>query len=262
VEVSLKLFPFNLGTNRTKPQFNPITCLFNLLMIVTSMLIFSANSNGVLAALQPQPVAADTEPPTVTITSPITNQSFFAGAMTLALFRSSDNVGVVSQNVLISTDGINFIAIFRGLDGRITSLDFMLPNITSLNVVLRVEALDAAGNTGFALVNNLSLLADMQPPTVTIIAPQANMKLKGNTMFTIIFRSADNVSIASHEIRIALDGADFTPFISGIEGEAQSHVVQVPNIKAKAALIRVIAIDTAGNIGMADSGAFKIKRVK
>jgi hypothetical protein len=261
----LKISSFNLSTYWSRLQFNPITYLFNFLVIVMAMLAFSANSNGVLAARtthQPQPVAVDTEPPTVTITSPITGQSFFAGATNLILFRSTDNVGVVSQNIFFSTDGINFITIIKKLDGNITSFNVMFPMNTTSTAVLRVEAVDAAGNTGFALVNNLLLMADLQPPTVNVLSPEANIKLIGKKIFTISFRSADNVAIASHEIHIALDGKNFTPFITGIESDAQFYEAQVPNIKAKAAIIRVIAIDTAGNIGMADSAAFRIKRVK
>ncbi len=221
------------------------------------------NSSGVLAKTihQPQSVS-DTEPPIVVISSPSSGQSFNAGAMTTIIFHATDNIAVVSQNILFSIDGVNFTSIFNGLDKSTTSIDITLPMITTVNGVLRVEAIDAAGNIGFALVKNLLLLPDTQPPIVTIIAPQMDTKLKGNTTFTIIFSSSDNVGIASHEILIAIDGKNFTPFIRGIDGEERSAMVQVPNVKAKAALIRVITTDTAGNTGMADSGAFRIKAVK
>lgn len=257
----MKVYLFSLNTYWLRLRFNPIAYLFNFFLIVLIVLIFSFN-NTLAATHQPQPVSDDTESPTVIITSPTTGQSFFAGAIARIKFRSTDNVGVVSQNIFISTDGINFMPIFTGLDGDITLIDFMLPMTTSTNAILRVEALDAAGNMGFALVPNFLLLADTLPPIVKVIAPQANVELKGNSMFTIIFSSSDNVGVARHDILIALDGKNFTPLISGIEGDAQAFTVQVPNIKAKSALIRVIATDEAGNVGKADSEAFAIKRVK
>lgn len=262
LEFSLKLPSFNLN-KVTRQQFSLITKLFNCLTIVIIVLNCLTNCNDVLAAkavYQPQSVA-DTEAPNVVITSPTTNQSFGAGAMITILFRSTDNVAVISQNILISIDGTNFISLSKGLEGSITSLDTMFPRVATAKGVLRVEAFDAAGNVGFTLVN-FSLLPDTQSPVVAVIAPQAGVKLKGNTMFTVIFSSLDNVGTISHEIRIALDGKNFTPFVNGIEGEERSAIIHVPNVKAKRVLIRIISTDFAGNIGMADSEAFSIKRSK
>src|SRR5690349_5347912 len=107
------------------------------------MLTFSATGRGVLAAgpfHQPRPTAADTVPPTVTISSPTSGQSLFAGATVTVNFLATDNISVVSQNILFTTDGINFTPIIIGLDANVLSIDFMLPTITTDNAVLRVEA--------------------------------------------------------------------------------------------------------------------------
>lgn len=234
----------------------------NLFIILLLVFIFSGNNKTLLAKELNQPQSPDTEPPVVTITSPSTNENLNAGSMITILFRSTDNVGVIAQNVLISTDGLNFTTISNGLDGNITSLDIKLPMVATTNGTLRIEAIDAAGNVGFTLVRNITLIPDTEAPKVTIVAPQPGTKLKGNSMFTIVFNASDNVGFTSHTILIALDGKTFKGFISGIEGDERSALIQVPNIKAKTVLLRVISVDTAGNIGMADSGVFSIKRTK
>lgn len=201
----------------------------------------------------------DTEPPTITISSPSAGASFNGGSMVTVTFSSKDNVGVISQNVLLSTDGTNFTSLASGLAPSQTSFSFQLPTINSFNAAIKVEALDQAGNKGSATVGQLKVVSDTEAPKVTINSPTANQKLLGGKPFNVTFTSTDNVGVVSQEVQIALNGNNFTTLASGLSGNATSATVTIPNTKAKAAVIRVVAKDAAGNVGMANSSSFKIK---
>jgi len=206
----------------------------------------------------------DSMPPTVTITSPKSGDSLNGGTMATVSFSSTDNVGVGSHNVLFSTDGTNFTTtLAAGLPGTATSFSFRVPAINSTTAAIRVEALDTSNNKAAATVSQLKVVTDTTAPTVTVTSPSASTKkIVGNTAFMVTFTSTDNVGVASHDVQISLDGTNFTTVASGLPGTATSAMVTIPNMKAKASVIRVIAKDAAGNMGSGNSAAFKIKPKK
>lgn len=205
----------------------------------------------------------DTTAPTLTISNPTKGSSFKGGAMVIVNFSSKDDVGVVSHNVLLSTDGNSFNPLATGLSGNATSFAFQIPSVNSSSVAIRVEALDAASNKGTATVTELKVITDTTAPTVIVTSPgTTTKKINGNSQFTVTFTSSDNIGVVSHDIQIALDGTNFTTLASGLPGTATSAMVTIPNMKAKGSVIRVVAKDAVGNTGMADSATFKIKPKK
>jgi hypothetical protein len=204
---------------------------------------------------------ADTVNPTVTISAPTAGSTLNANAMTTVSFTSTDNVGVVSHNVLFASNGTDFTTtLATGLAGTATSFQFRVPAVASTTAAIRVEAVDAAGNKGTATVSNLTVRNDSTKPTVTVTSPKAKDKPKRNTQITVSFTSSDDVGVASHEIQLSRDnGATFSPLATGVPGNVQSFQVTLPNEKVKKAVIKVIARDAAGNTGEGVSGVFKIK---
>lgn len=203
----------------------------------------------------------DTVAPTITINNPTTDATLQGGERLTINFNSQDNIGVTSHNVLLATDGNNFTPLANALAGNVTSFTFQLPTTNTDKAAIRVEALDQAGNKGVAAVN-FKIFVDQETPKVTISSPTAKQKVKGGQSFTVTFNSTDNLAVVSQDIEISLDGTNFTPLVSGLSGDANSATVTIPNMKAKAAIIRVIAKDKAGNVGMAISPTFKIKATK
>lgn len=221
----------------------------------------SATSAGNFTIIKAQ--TGDTTAPTVSISSPKMGDKLNAGSMATVSFTSSDDTAVTAQSVLFAADGTNFTTtLASGLAGNATSFSFRVPTISSTTAAIRVVAMDAAGNMGSATVGSLTVVNDTMAPTVTVTAPAAKAKLKGKQSFTVTFTSADNIGVVSQDVQIAVDGTNFTTLVSGLAGTATSAMVTIPNTKSKAAVIRVIARDAAGNMGMGNSGAFKIKPVK
>jgi hypothetical protein len=109
--------------------------------------IGSDRSNGFFT-IQTQP-STDTKPPTVQVMFPNGGEIFQGGQQVLIRWSSLDNVGVVAHDVRFSSDGgANFIDIAAGLSGTTQSFLWMVPNIPTMQGVIRVVARDAAGNQG------------------------------------------------------------------------------------------------------------------
>jgi hypothetical protein len=206
--------------------------------------------------------AADMQAPTVRITAPTVGQSLNAGTMVNIAFSSTDNVVVTRQNIRFAADGSNFnVTLASGLAGSANAITFVVPSTPTNSGAIQVEAFDAAGNRGVATVGMLRIIADTMAPTVTVTSPRSGERLQGGRTAMVSFTSTDNAAVAMHEIQISLDGgATFMPLANGIPGNAQSFTINVPNMKTKRGVIRVIARDSAGNAGSGNSGTFRIKR--
>lgn len=204
----------------------------------------------------------DTQPPSIVIHSPEGGEVIPAGSSFLIRWTSSDNVSVVSHDILLAVDGFNFNStIAVGLPGSAHQFNWSVPiSIASPSARIRIIARDAAGNMGRRDSGSFTI-RDTMPPTVSIQSPRGGETLVPGTIFTIRWSSSDNLAVASHDLLLATDGVHFTTSIaSGLPGSAQSLAWSVPtNLATDSARIRVIARDAAGNIGQSESGVFAIR---
>ena len=64
-------------------------------------------------------------------------------------WKSDDNVGVVGQSVLLSTDGgVTYSDLSGPLDGTANSFLWTVPRLATMEALIRVVAVDRAGNQG------------------------------------------------------------------------------------------------------------------
>lgn len=93
---------------------------------------------------------ADTQPPTLRLVSPNGGEVVKAGQNLTIQWQSSDNTGVVSHDILLSSDeGATYTkTIATGLPGNIQSFDFLIPlqQPKTKRARIRVMATDVAGN--------------------------------------------------------------------------------------------------------------------
>jgi YD repeat-containing protein len=104
---------------------------------------------------------------------------------------------------------------------------------------------------------NACAVTDTQAPAVTLAAPTGGEAIGGGTTYQIQWQSDDNVGVASQTVSLSTDGGQtWTPIASGLGGNQQSYVWQVPANVAptRTAVIQVTATDAAGNAGLAVSG--------
>jgi hypothetical protein len=126
----------------------------------------AANWGTALASFSVTPAAPDTQPPSVTVTTPNGGENWAAGTVHAITWTATDNVGVTSIDLSYSTTGPSgpFIAIATGLS-NIGSYNWTVPNTPTSNAYVEVVAHDAAGNTGSDLSNAAFTIS---PPVTTL----------------------------------------------------------------------------------------------
>ena len=128
---------------------------------------------------------------------------------------------------------------------------------------MRVVAIDRIGSWGADDSDGTFIIQveDCQSPPVEVLYPNGGERLQPGQQVLIRWKSDDNVGVPSHLVLLSPDGGITYSDISGpLDGTAQNFLWAVPTICTLRALIRVVAIDAAGNQAMDDSdGKFTIQ---
>ena len=91
----------------------------------------------------------DRQSPAVKVLYPNGGERLQPGQQVLIRWKSDDNVGVVWQSVLLSTDGgITYSDISGSLDGTAQSFLWTVPRLATFEALMRVVAVDRSGNQG------------------------------------------------------------------------------------------------------------------
>lgn len=124
---------------------------------------------------------ADTTPPTVTMSNPVTGSTIAGGIYIQG--TASDNIGVTKIEFYV--DGL--------LSGTVTSSPYSFywnsGSVPNAIHTLKALAYDAAGNTGSYTVsvttNNVFVHTSSTPPKVVIKSPGNGVKVSGNTKISV-----------------------------------------------------------------------------
>ncbi|MCS6885302.1 MAG: alpha/beta hydrolase fold domain-containing protein [Acidobacteriota bacterium] len=209
----------------------------------------------------------DITPPRVTDVVVNGGREVLAGSTISITWTSTDNVGVASHEVWLSTDaGVNFEVIAKGLAGTIQSFSWSVPaQLQAQSAVIGVLARDIAGNRRLGVsppfVIKPSSSSDSTPPKVANVKLSAERIIAGQS-YTISWVSSDDVGVARHDILLSLDGGtNFDRSLaSGLAGNINSFAWNVAeNLTAESAVVAVQAIDSSGNKGIGTSAAFRIE---
>lgn len=204
--------------------------------------------------------SGDAVAPTIKVNAPNGGEMVSGGTQLAISFTSSDDVGVMSHDINLSTDGgATFsVPVASGLAGNVQTFSFPVPPaLDTQRARIQVIAKDAAGNmasdasdANFTIVRGAG--GDTAAPTVTISSPKSGDSLNGNSMAMINFSATDNVAVSTINVAFAADGTNFnTPLANGLPGSATSFTFRVPAISSTTAAIRVEAVDSSGNRGNA-----------
>ena len=201
---------------------------------VSSTLTFTVGADTIsVVATGSGAGAADSTPPSVTITSPTSASTFTATTPSLTLQgTASDNVGV-TQVTWANSRGGNGVASGTG-SWTAAGIALQLGSNT-----LTVTARDAAGNASTAMLN--VTFSDTVPPTAVITAPASGATVSGTINVTA--SAADNVGVAG--VQFKLDGAN-------LGAECTLPPYSVPWNTATASggshVLTAVARDAAGNV--------------
>jgi hypothetical protein len=98
---------------------------------------------------------------------------------------------------------------------------------------------------------------------VRVLSPNGDEILLANDAVNIRWASGDDIAIAHHRIRLSLDGGRTFPIAvaDDLPGTARDVTWLVPDHRSTTAVIRVMAVDAARNVGVDDSDrVFTIQR--
>jgi hypothetical protein len=201
---------------------------------------------------------SDTEAPTVRFISPIGGEKFNSGDTININWNSTDNIGVASQDLTLSTDGGSSFSttLATGLNGVVQSFSFKIPdNLQTQQARLRLIVRDAAGNSAQAITASdfqIQALADTQSPVVEISTPKTNEILSAGQAITVNWNSTDNVGVASQALLLSLNGGTTFQTISSFDGNTATFTLNnVSNLDKTTSnvQIKITATDAAGNNG-------------
>lgn len=208
----------------------------------------------------------DTQAPQVVVLSPNGGELFDAGQTMTIRWRSFDNVGIVAQDVLLSTDGgQTFRPLRTHLAGVIQELQVQVPVvIDTAQAVICVVVRDGNGNQARDCSDDQFVIfgRDLFPPSVTLMSPNGGEIIAAGQPYTITWQASDDRPGLSCSVLLSVDGGrTYTTLASGLMG-TQSYLWPVPaTLGSTRARIRVVCRDSAGMVSQDDSDAtFAIDR--
>ncbi len=206
--------------------------------------------------------SGDTQPPTVNFLSPKGGEKFNSGDTLQITWTSSDNVGVTSQDLSLSTDGGSTfpVTLASGLSGATQNFTYQIPDLLQSDQTrLKLLVRDGAGNSAQAITANnfsISLGADTIAPTVIISEPNQSKPIIAGQPIQVKWQSTDNRAVVSQALLLSFDGGKtFTPIMSfgGTENSFVLSNLDKLNFTTPQAMVKITATDTTGNKGEANS---------
>ena len=192
-----------------------------------------------VASAQTAVVPADTQPPTVGITSP---------------GSGSTVKGSVAVNVA-ATDNFGVTRVDLYLDGALFASDTTAPfafswdstTVADGNHSIEARAIDAAGNSATSAAVNVTVnnAVDTTPPTISAISPVNGSSIAGLRRVTITASATDNIAVGRMELYV--DGT----LKSAVAGKLLSWNWDLRKVATGSHTILIKSFDTSGNMASA-----------
>ncbi len=207
--------------------------------------------------------------PVVTVLSPNGGEVIDNGSPTLLQWTSSDNIGVLAQEIRLSTDGGNTYptVIATGLPGAQQSYTWNVPsNLASTTARIKVIATDASGNSGEDASDANFTIRDGVPPSIQVNSPNGDETFNAGSPMTIQWTSSDNIGVTEQNVFRSSDGGanwQAVEACQNLPGNVQSCTVTPPaDLNSTTMRVKVEAKDAAGNSSEdASDGNFTIQDV-
>jgi len=199
----------------------------------------------------------DTEAPTVTLTSPVSDEQLSIDETYEIKWSASDNVGVSSISLKYTTDGETFTEIASGEDNDGTH-QWVVPNIVSDTVQIWLIASDAASNQG-ATVSGYFSISDRTAPSVSLTSPNGGETWMAESQHDITWSATDNVEVVSIDLFYSTDAGNNWLNITKDEPNDGTYLWTIPYNLSSKCKVKVIAYDSSNQMSFAVSdGTFSI----
>ena len=250
--------------NGYRVQYTPTSPFSNGLVTVT---IDASDNVGNAMSTYTWSFTVDTIPPSVTVTSPNGGEIWAGGStQTIEWTATDDNMVDNPITIYYSYDGGEWIQIATNEmnDG---TYEWSLPTIDSTNVLIKITAIDKAGNVGED-VSDSTFTIDSTNPTTNIISPAEGSWQ--NSDFDVTLTDNDNVGLSQCKYRVlSLDGSEWQVTKDWTTRACSTTVTltvgpdkDCRNEGANSCKIEAYVIDKANNEGNIVSRTFSIDTVK
>jgi hypothetical protein len=192
---------------------------------------------------------AGNDTPHVAVTSPNGAEIWNSFSTHSITWTSSDSNGVASHKLEYSTDaGSTWLLIRDWTSGDPHSYSWVLPNIFSTQVRVRVSCRDATGLTGIDISNGNFTIRDNTPPTVRVIAPNGGQSWVIGTIQAISWSDSDNIAVVSHKIEFSTNrGTSWILVRDWTNGDPHTYSWTIPNTPSRYCRVRLSVRDGSGN---------------
>ena len=234
----------------TVPSVNSQTVLVKMTAVDAAGNTASAQSSSNLTI--------DSTPPTVSLTSLTGGQSIAGGSTQAITWTASDNYALAANPIGLSysTDGgTSWTSIVSNLANS-GSYSWTVPSVNSQTVLVKMSAVDAAGNTASAQSSS-NLTIDSTSPTVSLTSLTGGQIIAGGSTQAITWSASDNYSLAANPISLSYStdgGTSWTSIASNLANSG-SYSWTVPSVNSQTVLVKMTAVDAAGNTASAQSSS-------
>jgi hypothetical protein len=190
----------------------------------------------------------DIIPPTVTVDVPNGGETWMVGEIYQIEWTAQDDIGIFSGEIFYSTyNGTNWTLIDSFI-GNPQTYDWLIPNTTSTNCLIKVVVYDAVENSGEDVSDAVfTITSDTSPPTVEIVSPNGGENWEVFEWHQVTWVADDDVGVVGDSVFYsANNGVDWNLLVSHT-GNPQNYYWSIPNAPSNECLIKVVAYDLSGN---------------
>ena len=194
-------------------------------------------------------IFSDTDAPTVIVDAPNGGETLMVGETYQIEWTAEDDLGICSSEIYYSTyNGTNWTLI-ESLAGNPQTYDWIIPNTTSSNCLIKVVAYDAGDNFGEDVSDAVFTIAsDVSPPTVEITSPNGGENWEVFEWHQVTWIADDDIDVVGDSVFYSVNnGADWT-LLESHTGNPQNYYWSVPNTPSNECLLKVVVYDLSGNI--------------
>ncbi len=252
----------NLSGDTQELQWNVPAIPMTDLQIRITATDLAARTTSVLSgvfSIGDKPVMGDQQAPMVRFTNPLGGERFTTGDNLLVNWVSSDNVGITSQDLALSTDGgVTFpLTLANGLAGTTQSFNFTIPSsLQTTQGRLRLIVRDGAGNSAQSITPmdfQIQAPPDRQAPVVTISSPMVGAMIGAGESIVVNWQSVDNVSVVSQALLLSTNGGGSFQTIMSFAGGIGTFTLNggssgLDKVNSNVQ-VKITAMDGAGNQG-------------
>jgi len=211
----------------------------------------AGNPNG---AARQFSITYDSTPPEVTVLSPNGGENWLGGSIHDITWTADDvNFGVTPITIEYSLNGgINWDTIAADVENT-GVYPWVVPNLSSGNCLVRVTAVDLAGNSGSDGSNSVfTMSSDTIAPAVTVNSPNGGESWQGRSTQTITWTATDDKTPGGSllvDLYFSSNGGTDWGSIASDKANNGAYSWVVPEVNSRQCLVKVEARDTSGNIG-------------